>query len=925
MKRLKQLAKFLKSRPLHAAALSSLVVLTVIVPGFAPRTQAQITAPISLCTETELATLEESFGAIAGDVGRWRSPFEGPGFGDTQKENPFTKWGIRESCYNAYVTYVNEERELADEVLKDVWVEQERILKNRNTIDKARKLFSQGRNNELTDENYDDIQRDFVGHYDDGNDGFKTRPNTAPQLKKFAGNPWFQWSSENGHILSDYRVPEGDGGAPVRFVLAEVNTRSNELGVEGALTGDRAGTAWIFRNEYNPSIAVVIWQRDAVDGAFLFGVSGLVAGSGSNWRRLVYAPGCEDVTGNDSDVRMSNVSAPNDFNAGKWLGDDPGSDTVKNQIKRYKLKGSTCNTTTGFFQDAIKQVMELIANALKALLTTIIGWVSGVVNVGALDKNPGLTSAWKTMRDFVNLIFILIMVVIALSNILRIDTDRYGVRALIPRLIFAVIAVNFSFIMVQILTNAAFIMSQPFLEQARELITNPPADGSLINTDGGFGNWVVAVLLFIGVIVGLLVLLLFFVVRILMIWFLTATSPFVFLFMVLPMTRSIAGSWFKQAMKWIFMAPIAFVFLFIAAELITGGGDLAEVPENSDVADPSWLLKIAFFIAACIAAVLIPLKLGGEVMGRAASGARRAGRYGKGAGKMGAGLAGRTSAGQAAKAALEQRKAAKEQTAQQRGMRLRKGISDRMPGRTGQFVTGADRGQLAVQAAALEDKYGSDMQTLGMGVADQKMIAAGDTEGLKKRGLNEAAKLSENPYAQRAAAKNLAKNGYWGDKELAQHQGTGYQSLMKPVNPVMAAVDTNGNISPEGLEGIQSNVGYLNPQDARGVYWNQIKDYSDGKNGGQLQEAGRVAFSSVNEEDAKALVEHGGRNVIADDKDRAAFIQGIRAHGSEGAKREMNKQLSANKEKQGGKNKPLGPERLGQDYQADDERDRGGL
>jgi hypothetical protein len=523
----------------------------------------------------------------------------------------------------------------------------------------------------------------FGGSFCDGADGFQARSNTDNRLRKFTGNPYFYWSDAGDN--PDAHTTQTPFGANVRFVLSEVQTRHADITGKVALQSD--GVLWTFQNEYNPDIAMLYWSR----------------GDSGAYTRLIFVNNgrCNNVEKDDPSHHLADlkphagdlfhdgsVEKGSDPSAGKGdkaatgptvskvgdkdrgiLPDDPKGDDTNKRIKDYKLANNTCDETTGALAGAIRGAKKMIVDGLTGLMNTVTGWIKGVVDVGTLAQNPGVTSAWKTIRDFVNLIFILVLCVIAFSTMLRIDTERYGVRGALPKLLFSVIAVNFSFIMVQILVNVAYIVSQPFLGKALFLLQHPPSDTSIVNLDGNFGQFIVGVLVLLAVIIALFILFIFFIVRIIMIWLLISLSPFVFLFMTIPITRSLASKWWQNAIKWIFMAPISFMILFIAAEIISGGGDLAKATAyNGDIQNPSWILKLGFFVGAVIAAVMIPLKLGGEVMSKAVGGLK------KGAG-MTAGIGG----GLAKKAGItdfrEQKKAIAEQNQSGRGARLLSGYN----------------------------------------------------------------------------------------------------------------------------------------------------------------------------------------------------------------------------------------------------------
>lgn len=480
-----------------------------------------------------------------------------------------------------------------------------------------------GSRNELQKAFFNEVKEDDPGSLDLNvrtfKSGFARRPN-ADISDKYEGNPFIWLKKEHAvHLYEgDDKVATIETGDVdhVRFVLTDVEfSHAGDADAFITMKTKADSNTYIFRNEYNPSIAIALRARDFNAGQ-----------SAQDEAHLVYNRDCKGTFDKDAWAADINGAGAGHFD-GLTGADD--KEAVEKIAKKYNL--NQCDTDKGTFAGVMAKAMKAMKDGIEAFFNWIRDALLNLINIGTLTDNKGLVKAWETLRTFVNYIFILILVVIAFSNMLRIDTERYGVRALLPRLVFAVIAVNFSFLLVQILLNVSYIISQPFISKAFSLLSNPPADGSIIDPSSGIGQFLITLVLVFAVLIGFIFLFIFFVARIIVIWMLAALSPFVFLFMVLPLTRSLASMWWKNAIKWIFMAPIAFIILYVAAELLA-----TPTGKDTDVNGPDFLLKVAFFAGAAFAAVMIPLKLGGEVMGRALGAARGgAGLGGKFGGKAG--------------------------------------------------------------------------------------------------------------------------------------------------------------------------------------------------------------------------------------------------------------------------------------------------
>lgn len=722
-----------------------------------------------------------------------------------------------------------------------------------------------------------------------GQDGepsdFKAR-DTAALGSKYDGNPYFYVHSK--HLIHN---PNGEGTAVghddvrfIRFVLTDIHNNSTgdvQEGTPFSGGGNQENIIYVFRNEFNPAINV----------SFKTNKGRLASGNdafGADEMHFSFAASCAGTFSEDawtSDIEWAGGLGDEKYFNGVALTDEADNPEAIDEVAERFNGINRCTTDNDFFAQALQKALETLKVAISEFFDFVKRALLNVTDTGTLTDNQGLVEAWKTIRDFVNLIFILIMVVIAFSNILRIDTDRYGVRALLPRLVFGVIAVNFSFILVQILTNIAFIIAQPFASKAFGLLANPPADGSIIDPQSGIGQVVIAVLMVIGVAIAMLILFIFLVVRILMIWLLTALSPFVFLFMILPLTRSLVSSWWKNAVKWIFMAPIAFMLLFVAAEIISNVGS-----RNQDINGPDFLLKIAFFIGAVIAAVMIPYKIGGEVMSRAAGGARAARKKGWGATKRGGGLAGKaigaTSAGQTAKQMLKQRGATKEKAAGRRATEARARIADTLgDSRLGQFLTGGEKADVAIARAGEVNEQANALKEAHYNRGTLEQIALGNEDGAL---TGDEARLAANPIQQEAAAKLLASRGeVYGMEEggvghriFKKHAAAGLHTAMKEQNPALGYADHNGNWDARALENVTGFTGALEPTASKDIYWSDVDKMAWHSTKPDESAAGHAVVKGLQPAQVRANLDRNNpRTYISNDDERGHFENLVKNSG----------------------------------------------
>lgn len=488
--------------------------------------------------------------------------------------------------------------------------------------------------------------------------------------------------------------------------------------------------------------------------------------------------------------KFSDLEDFRDTNLGKLLDKKADKDTVK----EFGLpeKAFTTDQTKlldrGGGDDPFAKAIAKLAEVVLSLNSSMTEVLLATMDVGNLDNVNGLKDAWLTIRTLVNVLFLLVLVTIALTTILRIDTKSYSIHSLLPLLVFGIIAVNFSLLFANIMTNSAYVLGQPFLDSAKGLIETGATRLPEANGDLSFGAAIVLLIAAVIMLIALAVLLFFFIIRVIVIWFLAALSPLLFLLMVLPLTRSLSKDLFKSWVKWVYLAPIAFIILYIGARVavpVLDGEQFSDEGSNA-------LYHALFYAGAVIAAVAIPIQLGGRIAQLATRHGKRAGMIG---GKGGlAALGAVPGVGEVKRTGqqfLKQREDSQTGRAAERAAEIG-GELHRQLGQGGlaTAITGRDLTQAESATEQLVDKDLKEMQLVGYGDKDMRDIvyAKNGWHGMSMSDLSPDKQAFAKSYVgERAAAKGLAASGWWSqDQDMAnQYAHLGYQSLIKDSDPLI--------------------------------------------------------------------------------------------------------------------------------------------
>lgn len=217
------------------------------------------------------------------------------------------------------------------------------------------------------------------------------------------------------------------------------------------------------------------------------------------------------------------------------------------------------------------------------------------------ERVPLLAIGWTIIRDLANISFIFILLLIAISTILGIE--GYGVKKLLPKVIVAAVLINFSLVICRVIIDLSNLLALQFWnafpggdiktvlgnglnpQWLLRVTDNFTAGGSIetlgkiivASVLGSILILIAAFVIFAGVV--------YFIIRLIALWFLMIFSPIAFIGPVLPQTANYARDWWKKLMEQAFFAPAYLFFLYLVGAVVnrgflktTGSNSLVSVP-----------------------------------------------------------------------------------------------------------------------------------------------------------------------------------------------------------------------------------------------------------------------------------------------------------------------------------------------------------
>jgi len=240
-----------------------------------------------------------------------------------------------------------------------------------------------------------------------------------------------------------------------------------------------------------------------------------------------------------------------------------------------------------------------------------------------LRDDAGLHTFWNDMMKLVNSFVVLLLIVVAFCEILNINISTYGVKKILPSLVFAVLAANFSWIMCRLFIDWANIAMSRFsdttsiidplinsrtsfnidLRETSEQVSGAVILGDNAGTISFFQAGMKTLFVWAGAI-ALYILAFLLLLRNAIIIALAVFSPIAFMAMVLPQTKSAFNKWWTTFMQWTFMPTVSVFMLWMGSKVQDSLGS------NTDPLI-GFLIAIGFIYGA----VKVPFSMSGAASG----------------------------------------------------------------------------------------------------------------------------------------------------------------------------------------------------------------------------------------------------------------------------------------------------------------------
>ncbi len=274
---------------------------------------------------------------------------------------------------------------------------------------------------------------------------------------------------------------------------------------------------------------------------------------------------------------------------------EPDQKITANQFTDAITQAKNDQNEAGPLSKLIGWVLNALLSVVAALLGVIASLLGMILSV-AIDqttnqsyKNVRIVNVgWGIVRDFANMFFIIILIVIALGAILRIESLDY--RHLLGELVIMAILINFSKVIAMTIIDFANLIGQIFwvdnLRQIWAFIYNVVEWESFATLP--YGGWSTALVNGLSKIIFMLVAIAafgaltgLFIVRLVGLYVFIIFSPAYFVLDILPATKEFAHKFLHKFVEYVIWVPVALFMMRLTMMIAEQGSGFGSGDESA--------------------------------------------------------------------------------------------------------------------------------------------------------------------------------------------------------------------------------------------------------------------------------------------------------------------------------------------------------
>lgn len=302
---------------------------------------------------------------------------------------------------------------------------------------------------------------------------------------------------------------------------------------------------------------------------------------------------------------------------------------------------------------AVTKMVTYFIQTLVGIFAKMMGFFADLLDEFVKFQNynlPIIPIMWNIMKNFVNMFFILILIIISFATIF--DVAKYSYKAVLPTLIIVALLMNFSLVIGQTTISASDLLTHAFLAQikggpdglSKNLMNGfnlqkplgvsgkeiTESEGTDTNFNVAFTiasqyerlliNLIFLLVLMVIALLAFIVAALFVFIRTPVLMFLLILSPAAAFLYILPSTRQYFTKWWNAFISWVFFLPVYVFFLMFAIIFINTRAQAPDLGTSGSLAGDFFNFNDIFFYIVTLLFMIVGLSTARKVGTFAAGG-----------------------------------------------------------------------------------------------------------------------------------------------------------------------------------------------------------------------------------------------------------------------------------------------------------------
>ena len=260
----------------------------------------------------------------------------------------------------------------------------------------------------------------------------------------------------------------------------------------------------------------------------------------------------------------------------------------------------------GIVGSLLGRVFCFIGDKVGYALAKMLEYAFDIKNIVASRDNPEINQflkgrsgwayvVWRGLTQLANILGVLVLIIVAFANILRLNLNTYAVKRMLPLLIGALIAANTSWLFI----GLVYGMSNQVIPDSMYSAIISGIDGLLQSLMSIIAPLflLIPIAPLIAIVIGVIFLGLFIVMTILgliltfqpiIVSAIAMFAPAMIMCAVLPQTQKAFNKWLQILVNWIIMWPLTMLILY-AASVIIGLANVGKIMATILKAMLAWL------------------------------------------------------------------------------------------------------------------------------------------------------------------------------------------------------------------------------------------------------------------------------------------------------------------------------------------------